>query len=149
MRPRIFPKMFITKLLPSALLLSSCLGNPVQATQQSHAVEHVVLEPRASFQITGAPGPVHPRLEIRQLQNNPDQFNIYLLALQAMQLTSQSNKLSWYQVMGIHGVPFKPWDNVANSSDGSGGYCTHASNLFPTWHRPYVALYEVRELHHS
>lgn len=24
------------------------------------------------------------------------------------------------------------------------GYCTHISVLFPTWHRPYVSLYEVR-----
>jgi len=23
------------------------------------------------------------------------------------------------------------------------GYCTHVSNLFPPWHRPYLALYEV------
>lgn len=23
------------------------------------------------------------------------------------------------------------------------GYCTHGSVLFPSWHRPYVALYEV------
>ena len=24
------------------------------------------------------------------------------------------------------------------------GYCTHGTVLFPTWHRPYVALFEVR-----
>lgn len=24
------------------------------------------------------------------------------------------------------------------------GYCTHGSILFPTWHRPYLALFEVR-----
>lgn len=141
--------MFLTKLLPSVLLFSTCLGKPVQTNLRSHDVEAVALEPRALepravLQITGPPGPVHPRLEIRRLQNNADQFNIYLLALEALQKTSQSNKLSYYQIMGIHGVPFKSWDSVQRSSNGGGGYCTHSSNLFPTWHRPYVALYEVR-----
>ena len=47
---------------------------------------------------------------------------------------------------GIHGVPFIPWNGVepvegANNS----GYCTHNSVLFPMWHRPYLALYEVGE----
>lgn len=26
------------------------------------------------------------------------------------------------------------------------GYCTHSSILFPTWHRPYLALFEVSPL---
>lgn len=45
---------------------------------------------------------------------------------------------------GIHGVPFVPWNGVQAVPGGSqAGYCTHASVLFPMWHRPYVALYEV------
>ena len=45
---------------------------------------------------------------------------------------------------GIHGRPFQPFNNVqATSPDNSkAGYCTHASILFPPWHRPYLALYE-------
>ena len=47
--------------------------------------------------------------------------------------------------VGIHGRPFVDWDNVhASPGDDQTGYCTHASILFPTWHRPYLALYEVR-----
>ena len=34
---------------------------------------------------------------------------------------------------------------VMGIAPGSGGgYCTHTSNLFLPWHRPYLALYEVR-----
>ena len=47
-------------------------------------------------------------------------------------------------VTGIHGKPPIPWDNVKGISDPAfGGYCTHGSVIFPTWHRPYVVLYEV------
>lgn len=45
---------------------------------------------------------------------------------------------------GIHGRPYKAWDGVGIGPPGSGGgYCPHGSNLFPTWHRPYLALMEV------
>lgn len=61
--------------------------------------------------------------------------------------TPQSNPLSHFGIGGIHGMPFVPWEGVGGDSpvQGSGwsGYCTHGNVLFPTWHRPYVALYEV------
>lgn len=43
---------------------------------------------------------------------------------------------------GIHGRPYIPWDNVGTAPGYGGGYCTHTSNLFLPWHRPYLALYE-------
>lgn len=51
--------------------------------------------------------------------------------------------------LGIHGQPFVDWDNAKGSIDPNDneqwlGYCTHASILFPTWHRVYLALVEVR-----
>lgn len=46
--------------------------------------------------------------------------------------------------VGIHGRPYLPYGNVmAKAGDEDNGYCTHVSILFPTWHRPYLALYEV------
>lgn len=42
-----------------------------------------------------------PRLEIRELQRNPDLFNVYLLGLQRWQNTSQDDKLSYFQVAGM------------------------------------------------
>lgn len=43
---------------------------------------------------------------------------------------------------GIHGYPLKPWDGVQAVGAGTSGYCTHGSNLFGPWHRPYLALHE-------
>jgi tyrosinase len=45
-------------------------------------------------------------------------------------------------------MPYKPWNGVGSTTNwktasGFGGYCTHSSILFLTWHRPYLALYEV------
>jgi tyrosinase len=49
---------------------------------------------------------------------------------------------------GIHGLPKSPWDGVEVQTKEPGdrqqsGYCTHGSILFPTWHRPYLAMIEV------
>ena len=35
---------------------------------------------------------------------------------------------------------------VAMLMDFAQGYCTHGSILFPTWHRPYLSLFEVCQL---
>lgn len=51
--------------------------------------------------------------------------------------------LSWYQIAGIHGRPYQAFDGVQPTpGNQENGYCTHVSILFPTWHRPYLALYE-------
>lgn len=47
-------------------------------------------------------------------------------------------------VAGIHGHPQVPWDGVNGSTSNLPGYCTHGATTFPTWHRPYLALFEVR-----
>jgi tyrosinase len=41
---------------------------------------------------------VQPRLEIRQLQQNADQWNIFLLGMRRFQQTNQSDLTSYYQV---------------------------------------------------
>ncbi|KAK6385189.1 hypothetical protein LTR65_009590 [Meristemomyces frigidus] len=86
---------------------------------------------------------IQPRLEIRQLEQNADQWNIYLLGLARFQAMNQTEKMSYYQIAGIHGRPYVPWDGVQPEPGvDSPGYCTHVSNLFLPWHRPYLALYE-------
>lgn len=51
---------------------------------------------------------------------------------------------------GIHGVPFEPWGGVQPTpGNENSGYCHHEDILFPTWHRAYVALYEVCRLNLS
>lgn len=60
------------------------------------------------------------------------------------------NDFSWPAIGGIHGMPYVRWGDSgpadAPGGDTFGGYCTHGSVLFPTWHRPYVALFEVNLL---
>ncbi|KAF4464633.1 tyrosinase precursor [Fusarium albosuccineum] len=97
-------------------------------------------------------GTVPLRPEIREMKADPYRWDLYILALSMLQHASQDDPTSWYQIAGIHGVPFEPWNGVeplpgANES----GYCTHSSVLFPTWHRPYLALFEQQlfDLAHS
>ncbi|KAK3989908.1 hypothetical protein QBC44DRAFT_326311 [Cladorrhinum sp. PSN332] len=96
----------------------------------------------------GSDGSVPIRRELRDMQKNyPDHFNLLILGLKNFQALDESALTSYYQVAGIHGLPYKPWNGVGSNSDwqstsGFGGYCTHSSILFLTWHRPYLALYE-------
>jgi hypothetical protein len=67
------------------------------------------------------------------------------------------NPLSWFGLSKIHGLPLESWDEVpvatfdvkADPNDSQPAerrqtnFCTHHSTLFPTWHRPYVAVFEV------
>jgi hypothetical protein len=51
--------------------------------------------------VTGIQGASpQPRLEIRQLEKNADQWNIYLLGMRRFMSTNQSEKLSYYQIAG-------------------------------------------------
>lgn len=129
----------LTAVLPSALT------NPVPFPGIPNVSGH--LEERAStFAITGIAGAVYPRLEVREMLNNhPNQWTLFILAMQAFQAQSTTNQLSYYQIAGIHGVPRVSWDGVAECSTCSGadGYCTHDSVLFPAWHRAYMALFEM------
>ncbi|KAI0164959.1 Di-copper centre-containing protein [Xylariaceae sp. FL1272] len=96
--------------------------------------------------VVGAPlldGEPQPRLEIRELEKDKEAWTLYLLAQSWMQYTPQDSPFSWYQMAGIHGAPGLTWGNVnATPGNEDSGYCHHVSILFPTWHRPYLALYE-------
>ena len=86
---------------------------------------------------------VQPRLEIRQLQQNTDQWNIFLLGMLRFQQTNQTDQISYYQIAGIHGRPYTAWDGVPPAPGVQGpGYCNHLLNLFLAWHRAYLALFE-------
>ncbi|OCH83762.1 Di-copper centre-containing protein [Obba rivulosa] len=91
--------------------------------------------------------PAPNRLEFREFVKDRRQFSLYVQALQRMQDHEFSNDFSFAAIGGIHGYPFVQWGNSGAPSpptnkDHFGGYCTHGSVVFPTWHRPYVALYE-------
>src|SRR5271170_3026439 len=61
--------------------------------------------------------------------------------LTALCATVEVPELMQSMYIGIHGYPHIPWDGV-NGTQGMPGYCMHAAVPFPTWHRPYIALFE-------
>ncbi|OCH91906.1 Di-copper centre-containing protein [Obba rivulosa] len=100
--------------------------------------------------ITGADGPPTPqnlwqnRLEIRELIKDRRQFSLYIQALKRMMKLDFANALSFPDIGGIHGMPYTQWGesggSVQSPDTSFGGYCTHGSVLFPTWHRPLRLL---------
>ncbi|KAJ4324495.1 hypothetical protein N0V94_001235 [Neodidymelliopsis sp. IMI 364377] len=96
------------------------------------------------FSVVGVQGTgVYPRQELRELEKDTETWNLFLQAFARFQAMDQSEKVSYYKVAGIHGVPFGQWDGVTGQ-DGQEmmGYCPHVSNMFGPWHRPYLALFE-------
>ncbi|KAK6503303.1 hypothetical protein TWF481_008330 [Arthrobotrys musiformis] len=84
---------------------------------------------------------------IRQRRNwndfarDADLLNLFLCGLEAMQAKDQNNAESYFRIAGIHGAPYRSW-NGQGGVNANTGYCPHASILFPTWHRPYLATIE-------
>ncbi|KXH27737.1 hypothetical protein CSIM01_11574 [Colletotrichum simmondsii] len=97
------------------------------------------------------------RLELRDMaKHQPDQFTLFLLGLERFKNVPEDQPLSYFQIAGIHGRPALKWPNqdwnlVGENFDpkrGYGGYCTHSSVLFLTWHRVYLALFETELYKH-
>lgn len=93
--------MLVKSILSSRWALAiSCLSFFV-ASQANPLVK------RDSYQITGVTsgrgsnGSVPFRLEIRELEKNADQWNLYLIGVRRLMDMDQSEKLSWYQLMGM------------------------------------------------
>ncbi|KAF7375353.1 Photo-regulated tyrosinase [Mycena sanguinolenta] len=85
------------------------------------------------------------RLEINNFVQNQAHFSLFVQALDEIYQEDQGTLKSYFQLAAIHGLPFRSWNNSGTTQDGNsafGGYCTHGTVLFPTWHRPYVALFE-------
>ncbi|KAK6355957.1 hypothetical protein TWF718_000333 [Orbilia javanica] len=84
------------------------------------------------------------RLKIENMQTQrPDSFNLLLLAWRELQLASEADDLSFYQLSRIHGAPFGPWQMPEQGNyNRQVGYCTHHSVIFLSWHRPFLLLLE-------
>ncbi|KAL8787253.1 MAG: hypothetical protein Q9195_007863 [Heterodermia aff. obscurata] len=88
-----------------------------------------------------------PRLDVDvMLTTQPDTFNLFLLALRALQDEGMSkDKNGYFELASIHGLPKGLWDGVDPLKDPENnwfGYCAHSRLVFPVWHRPYLAQYE-------
>ncbi|CAG8613985.1 656_t:CDS:2 [Gigaspora margarita] len=97
---------------------------------------------------------IYPRLDIIDFYDNETyqpQFDLLIQSYQALKERPYEDMRSYYQVSGIHGLPYSAYDGVTGSnpykssdfSEGRwGGYCNHGNVLFPSWHRPYMLLIE-------
>lgn len=143
----------ISQQMRLALLILQCAAIAIASPLLRHEVNNAATGPSgADLQrrqsetviVTGIKTfGIQPRLEIRQLQKNADQWNIFLLGMKRFQETDQSDMNSYYQIAGIHGRPYVPWDDSSPKPGlNSPGYCMHVLNLFLAWHRAYLALFE-------
>ncbi|KAL2373098.1 hypothetical protein RJZ57_002435 [Blastomyces gilchristii] len=81
-----------------------------------------------------------------QKRRDQIQVALFLLALSDFQAIPPDSRDSYFQIAGIHGMPYKSWDEPGITAQETHlkGYCVHANSLFPIWHRPYLLLYEQR-----
>jgi len=91
----------------------------------------------------GPTGGVKNRLNATDFVRDEKFFTLYIRALKAIQDRGQEDYKSFFQVSGIHGLPFTEWAKKQHSLKANkSGYCSHGSVIFPTWHRTYVSIYE-------
>lgn len=96
-------------------------------------------------------------INLQKMDSWRDRFSWFQIAGERSQDRSNAANIRLTSA-GIHGKPFVPWDNVHPDNtttiwddldrDAEGrarfqpnhtsGYCSHSSNLFPTWHRKSV-----------
>jgi len=100
----------------------------------------------------GSPPPL--RLEIDDFIQDTELANLYFLAMASyMSEEAAKTPFSYFEISGIHGQPNRSWNRqpqstewVANTRNGDArkySYCAHSSLVFPTWHRAYLAQFEV------
>jgi tyrosinase len=93
-------------------------------------------------------------INLQKMESWRDRFSWFQIAGEHLQARNGAAKIGLTST-GIHGKPFVPWDNVHPDKttiiwdyldrdpegrprfqpNHTSGYCSHSSNLFPTWHR--------------
>jgi len=84
--------------------------------------------------------------------------DLLIWGLLGMQEADSDDPWSFFQIAGIHGLPYQAYDGDDSTgwkkawkerkADGWwGGYCHHGDALFPSWHRPYILLFERAVIH--
>lgn len=94
----------------------------------------------------GKNGEVPVKMEVDDWWGSKDpihlnQQTLLFTALTKMYEASPHDRLSFYQIAGIHQQPIVPWDDAPFENKN---YCMHSTPNFPTWHRPYNVLLEQR-----
>jgi len=92
--------------------LCPCSSSISLTYKNNHTIEELVWKRSPEHGNNGEPtfailgvggvsgGAVHPRLEIRKLEQDADQWNVFLLGLKRFQEMGQQDKLSYYQICG-------------------------------------------------
>lgn len=149
------PQSFMSMLLTVFVLLQATVAfshnahsHPVHrspAAMEAHLEDtrSLLIERADKVIVKGVTDGQYPRLDIRELKKNADQWNLFLLAMERFQNKPKDDPISYYQIAGIHGRPYVSWNGAAQTG-GGGGFCPHGQNTFGSWHRPYLAVYEVR-----
>lgn len=77
-----------------------------------------------------------------ETQERKDHWTLFVLALEKFKAVPVNEKLSYFQIAGIHDYPRVSWDQ-GEPQAGEGSYCHHNKLNFSTWHRVYMLLFEV------
>ncbi|KAI0396742.1 common central domain of tyrosinase-domain-containing protein [Xylariaceae sp. FL0594] len=112
-----------------------------------HKLRFIPETPSGDYIVQGIKGDTPGiRLELREFKKNKDLWNLYLLGLWQFQQVPESHLLSYFQICGIHGLPYEAWPAddklLLEMKKHHTGFCTHTSILFLSWHRPYLVLFE-------
>ncbi|EPS39027.1 hypothetical protein H072_7203 [Dactylellina haptotyla CBS 200.50] len=124
---------------------------PTKTSSSTLTSETMINALPTNFAIVGAKGGCANRQNIEvMIRDQPDVFNLLILALDKMYQKNMTDPWSWYQVAGVHGYPLNPWPDpkaVPGKVSSTAGYCPHGSGqigspIFTTWHRPYMLMLE-------
>ncbi|KAG6040061.1 hypothetical protein E4U41_001480 [Claviceps citrina] len=123
-------------MIPSPILGLLAVGLvPLAVTAQHFAITGVKVDARDDV-------PVRVNINTLYSQGGP-QWDIYLRALKSVQDKDAEDPLSYFQVSGIHGMPYVNWeDGGPFRATGWRGHCPHGESIFLPWHRVYVLLFE-------
>ncbi|EFQ36356.1 uncharacterized protein GLRG_11501 [Colletotrichum graminicola M1.001] len=114
---------------PSAAAVSSSTSSRQAQVSPSPSTPYAITGLKTGVDSSSGQRPL--RQNINDLQASGAQWDLYILGLAAMQNDAPENDmLSYFQISGIHGRPYIPWNGVQAVSGGSGGgYCPHGQVL--------------------
>ncbi|KAJ5173461.1 uncharacterized protein N7500_001392 [Penicillium coprophilum] len=115
---------------------------------ESSTYEYYQIQARFPAKDSNPDDGIHRKVFVRQdidewsaVKSNKRQVDLFILALDRFQKLDPKERLSYFQVAGIHGQPFVRWDDPS-PEPMKNAYCFHSHVIFPIWHRPYVLLFE-------
>ncbi|KAK0709679.1 hypothetical protein B0T26DRAFT_805332 [Lasiosphaeria miniovina] len=136
-------------LVAATALPSSLLAAAARATNTTATTPIPVVGVKTGIEVNTGKRPARQNINKLYARGGP-QWDLYILALSALQAVDEADELSYFQIAGIHGLPYSAWNGVGQVQGAPFiGYCPHGELLFSTWHRPYVVLFEQTLVSHA